>query len=178
MTKLKLRSGSSSILVILLVVTMVVFGVLAMMSSYAGLKMANKNAVWTSEYYELESKAEILVFDIKNILQENLENANQSEDTYWLSINKALAQISNKEVTVTSSNREITVVGNFKNQNNDKFLTLIKINYPDGLLSSDAQALNDISKLMDIKKWQLVPRDVEYDNTIEFKDLEVDIDND
>jgi len=63
--KFKTRTGSSSILVILLVVTMVVFGVLAMMSSYSGLKMARKTAQWTQDYYELESKAEIMLYDVK-----------------------------------------------------------------------------------------------------------------
>ena len=87
MNKLKLRSGSSSILVILLVVTMVVFGVLAMMSSYSGLKMAKKNAQWTSEYYELEANAEILVYDIKNILQQSVSKTNLSEQEYWAEIN-------------------------------------------------------------------------------------------
>ena len=178
MTKLKLRKGSSSLLVILLVVTMVVFGVLAMMSSYSGLKMAKKNAQWTSEYYELEANAEILVYDIKNILQESVSKTNLSEQEYWAEINNKLEQMANSEVTINARNNGITVVGDFKNENGDRFVAELIVKYPNLLASDEKLSFKDSSNLLDIKKWQLVPRDVEYDNIIEFKDLEVDIEND
>lgn len=178
MNKLKLRSGSSSILVILLVVTMVVFGVLAMMSSYSGLKMAKKNAQWTSEYYELESKSEILVYDIKNILQESLSKSSLSEPDYWVDINNKLEKLANSQVTIISKNNEITVVGDFKNASGDRFVTEMIVKHPNASLGSNTDSFKDISNLLDIKKWQLIPRAVEYQNIIEFKDLEVDINND
>lgn len=178
MTKLKLRKGSSSLLVILLVVTMVVFGVLAMMSSYSGLKMAKKNAQWTSEYYELEANAEILVYDIKNILQDSLSTSNLSQAVYWTNVNNGLSQIVNSQVTLNSKNDQIIIVGDFKNASGDRFVTEILVKYPNSLFSTNLLSYKESSNLLDIKKWQLVPREVEYDNIIEFKDLEVDIEND
>ena len=101
MIKFKTRTGSSSILVILLVVTMVVFGVLAMMSSYSGLKMARKTAQWTQDYYELESKAEIMLYDIKNIVHQSIVASNTTSQDYWTSLNRALQELDSSEVTLT-----------------------------------------------------------------------------
>jgi len=49
--------GSSSVLVIMIMLLLITFGVLAMMSSYSNLKIAQKHAQWTSDYYQLESIA-------------------------------------------------------------------------------------------------------------------------
>ncbi len=49
--------GSSSVLVIMIMLLLITFGVLAMMSSYSNLKIARKHAQWTSDYYQLESIA-------------------------------------------------------------------------------------------------------------------------
>lgn len=51
-------SGSSSVLVIMIMLLLITFGVLAMMSSYSNLKIAQKKAAWTKDYYQLESIAE------------------------------------------------------------------------------------------------------------------------
>ncbi len=51
-------SGSSSVLVIMIMLLLITFGVLAMMSSYSNLKIAQKKADWTKDYYQLESIAE------------------------------------------------------------------------------------------------------------------------
>lgn len=51
--------GSSSVLVILVMLLLITFGVLAMMSSYSNLKIARKNASWTQGYYALESEANL-----------------------------------------------------------------------------------------------------------------------
>ncbi len=50
--------GSSSVLVIMIMLLLITFGVLAMMSSYSNLKIARKHAQWTSDYYQLESIAD------------------------------------------------------------------------------------------------------------------------
>lgn len=52
------ESGSSSVLVIMIMLLLITFGVLAMMSSYSNLKIAQKHAQWTSDYYQLESIAD------------------------------------------------------------------------------------------------------------------------
>jgi hypothetical protein len=50
--------GSSSVLVIMIMLLLITFGVLAMMSSYSNLKIARKHAEWTRDYYQLESIAD------------------------------------------------------------------------------------------------------------------------
>lgn len=50
--------GSSSVLVIMIMLLLITFGVLAMMSSYSNLKVARKHAQWTRDYYHLESIAD------------------------------------------------------------------------------------------------------------------------
>lgn len=67
---IKSNNGSSSVLVILIMITLVVLGLLAMMSTYSGLKLSRKNAEWTKEYYVLDAKAETLLAKIDSYLIE------------------------------------------------------------------------------------------------------------
>ena len=175
MIKFKTRTGSSSILVILLVVTMVVFGVLAMMSSYSGLKMARKTAQWTQDYYELESKAEIMLYDIKNIVHKSIVASNTTSQDYWTSLNRALQELDSSEVTLTYDSDEIIVKGDFVNSSGDRFLALLTL---ENLALDTDIAIAIEEDLIEINTWKLIPREVEYEDAIEFKDLEVNIEND
>ncbi len=49
--------GSSSVLVMMVMLMLISFAVLAMLSSYSHYKIASKNASWTKDYYRLESLA-------------------------------------------------------------------------------------------------------------------------
>jgi hypothetical protein len=69
--------GSSSVLVILIMLTLVVFGLLALMSTYSGLKLSRKNAEWTKEYYALDARAEAQLAKIDSCLFE-AEEASQA----------------------------------------------------------------------------------------------------
>ncbi len=169
MTKCRNRKGSSSILVILLIVTMVVFGVLAMMSSYSGLKMARKTAQWTNDYYELESKAEVMLYDIKNIVNESIKTSGEENQGYWSNLNRNIEQLDSPEISLTYNSNEITVKGDFINSSGDKFLALIKLKNISTFREED---------LIKISSWKFIPRDVEYDDAIQFENLEVEIEND
>lgn len=70
--------GSSSVLVILIMVMLVVLGLLALMSTWSELKLARKNASWSTAYYLLDSKAEIRLSEINYCLQD----ADKSTDNY------------------------------------------------------------------------------------------------
>ena len=59
--------GSSSVLVIMVMLLLITFGVLAMMSSYSNLKIAKKNAEWSRDFYALESMAELDMVTFKTI---------------------------------------------------------------------------------------------------------------
>lgn len=62
--------GSSSVLVILIMVMLVVLGLLALMSTWSELKLARKNAAWSTAYYSLDSEAEIRLAEISSCLQD------------------------------------------------------------------------------------------------------------
>lgn len=62
--------GSSSVLVIMVMLLLITFGVLAMMSSYSNLKIAKKNAEWSRDFYALESIAELDMMTFKTIFNE------------------------------------------------------------------------------------------------------------
>lgn len=51
------EKGSSSVLVVLTLLMLVLFGVLGMISSFSDYKIAQKNAAWTKDYYAFESIA-------------------------------------------------------------------------------------------------------------------------
>jgi flagellar basal body-associated protein FliL len=70
--------GSSSVLVILIMVMLVVLGLLALISTWSGLKLARKNASWTTTYYELDSLAENRLAEMDACLME----AEQSAEIY------------------------------------------------------------------------------------------------
>ena len=49
--------GSASVLIILVMLSLSAFGVLSMMSAYADLKLARKNADFVTQYYALDAQA-------------------------------------------------------------------------------------------------------------------------
>ncbi len=65
--------GSSSVLVIMIMLLLITFGVLAMMSSYSNLKIAKKHAQWTSDYYHLESIADSDLKSLKQLFNKAVE---------------------------------------------------------------------------------------------------------
>lgn len=71
--------GSSSVLVIMIMLLLITFGVLAMMSSYSNLKIARKHADWTTGYYALENIAQKKQIEVKNTFIE-IANLNRDND--------------------------------------------------------------------------------------------------
>lgn len=70
---LKSEKGSSSVLVIMIMLLLITFGVLAMMSSYSNLKIARKHADWTKDYYRLESNADKTYMEFENLYKAVVE---------------------------------------------------------------------------------------------------------
>lgn len=60
----KVKKGSATILVILIVLTVVLFGVINMMTVYTSYKISQKNLSWSRNYYELDSKAQVFLDNI------------------------------------------------------------------------------------------------------------------
>ncbi|NTV88801.1 MAG: hypothetical protein HGA22_00320 [Clostridiales bacterium] len=75
----KSNKGSSSVLVILIMITLVVFGLLVFMTTYSELKLAHKNGDWVKGYYSLDGKAEALTVKIDKCLKKAIEDSAYSE---------------------------------------------------------------------------------------------------
>ncbi len=72
---LKNEKGASSVLVILMMIVLVVFGLSALSSSLAGIRLSDRSFAWSEEYYVLESQAEKTLFEIDRILAKAEEDA-------------------------------------------------------------------------------------------------------
>lgn len=62
------RKGASSVLVILMMVVLVLFGLSALTAGLASLRLTEKSGLWAEEYYLLEGKAETRTAQIDRIL--------------------------------------------------------------------------------------------------------------
>lgn len=51
------EAGSSTLMVILIIFMLILFGVFALMSAYSEYKLSSKSANWTKDYYALDKKA-------------------------------------------------------------------------------------------------------------------------
>lgn len=67
--------GSASLMVLLIVFTLMLFGVFALMSSYSEYKLSNKYANWTKDYYALDQQAQTFLsqLDLKKAEGQTIE---------------------------------------------------------------------------------------------------------
>jgi hypothetical protein len=65
---LQSKRGSASAVVVMVTVLLAVFGVLALVSSYSGLKLAQRHATWSSDYYKVDAEAEAMLASIEGDL--------------------------------------------------------------------------------------------------------------
>lgn len=65
--QLRSRRGAASALIILLLVMLVIFGVLAMVSAAANLKLARRQAEWNSAWYLADAGAEAVLAEIDQL---------------------------------------------------------------------------------------------------------------
>lgn len=62
------KKGASSVLIILMMIVLVVFGLAALTTSMAAMRLTEKSTDWTGEYYSLEKEAGEFLFEIDSIL--------------------------------------------------------------------------------------------------------------
>ena len=85
------KKGASSVLVILMMVVLIVFGLAALTTSMAAMRLGDKSNDWTGEYYELEAKAEEFLFEIDGLLvQAELDAISYIEEGLYLNNEKTL----------------------------------------------------------------------------------------
>jgi len=106
-------------------------------------------------------------------VHQSIVASNTTNQDYWTSLNRALQELDSSEVTLTYDADKIIVKGDFVNSSGDRFLALLTLE--NLALDNDIAIEED---LIEINTWKLIPREVEYEDAIEFKDLEVNIEND
>ena len=77
--------GGASLLMILTILALTAFAVLSLSTSTAQLRLANKSAIYLTEYYDADSTAEILRYQIAQGLRDcqDLANDPQLYQDFW-----------------------------------------------------------------------------------------------
>ncbi len=144
------KNGSSSILVILTFMMLVIFSILVMMSSYSDYKLAQKNASYTKEYYELSGEA----------------------NEYWIEVDSLMSNISSNNLDVIVEELEKfdtdTYIDTYENtfiisktfKNDESKKLIIKLEYLEN------------SQFLDLIALKEIPVEFEYEE-IDFEDVEV-----
>jgi hypothetical protein len=61
LARMRSRRGSASVLIVLMVVLLAVFGAMALTAASANLRLARRHADWSAEYYRFDASAERLL---------------------------------------------------------------------------------------------------------------------
>ncbi len=102
------KQGASSVLIILMMVVLVVFGLAALTTSMAAMRLAEKSNEWTKEYYLLEEKAENSLFHLDSILYDaEIESINYIEKKLYLKTGQTLFPDNIQEMIYKSFNFHI-----------------------------------------------------------------------
>lgn len=97
------RKGASSILVILLLVVLVVFGIAALTTALSNVRLGQKTADWNDKYYTAEAKANEVYAEIDKAIESCLD---ETRDTEELSSN--IDQLDCDIETDNSNNEKLT----------------------------------------------------------------------
>ena len=76
---LRSRRGAASALIILLLVMLVIFGVLAMVSAAANLKLARRQADWNKAWYLADARAEAVYAEIDQLCRSSASTGNSPD---------------------------------------------------------------------------------------------------
>lgn len=169
--QLKKENGATSIFVIILMVVLIVFGLAALTTSLASLKLSNKNTIWVKEYYLLEGEAESYLAMIDSTLKtaakeavvESNGNLNEYINLYYNKTWSMLDELSRytSEIKVfRDSNRVTFTVREDKEAFPKNISVVLQIIEPS---TED----NQYYKILQWKEWQ---NQFEYDQDINFED--------
>lgn len=86
------QMGSASILIMLIMISLITFGLIAMLLSNSDYKMARKNAEWHQEQYVIESQAAQAEAALDQLLEAMNQNNTQSlnKEILWDSVGKGI----------------------------------------------------------------------------------------
>lgn len=93
--------GSSSLLIIFLILSLVTFAILSLSSARSDYNFSKKLAAHKSEYYEASSKAETIVSRIDASLSEYAKSSGENLDAYRQKVAEAFDGTQMEEITLT-----------------------------------------------------------------------------
>ncbi len=99
--RLRSRRGAASALIILLLVLLVFFGVLALVTAAADLRLSRKQAEWNRQYYLADARAEKLVAELDLVCR----SAGQNPDAASLADQLKAKLAANPEVVSSQVER-------------------------------------------------------------------------
>ncbi len=79
---IKNEQGSTSVLIILLMIVLMAFGVAALTTAHAGYRLAHRNSEFTVDYYEVEGDAVQIQYDIYQILMNVKYDIEENETVF------------------------------------------------------------------------------------------------
>lgn len=177
---IKNNSGATSVLVIMLMVVLILFGLAALTTSYAGLKLSRKTSEWLKEYYLLEGEAERIVA----LVDERISNAKKEteaikdidalNESFNTKAYKKLLDLSMEIPNIKINNNPLTVTYTVteKNKEHPKNITVVlSVKQIDNSITIENQANYEIYQW---KEWQ---EQFEFDNEIEFENPQFESDN-
>lgn len=187
MQLLKKEQGATSIFVMILMVVLIVFGLAALTTSLASLKLSNKNSLWTKEYYLLESKAEEYVAKIdqrlikaEKVARDVATAKDQFNNEYYnnvlTNIQKLAEEVNDIEVYIEDAHFEEWIAEGSKSINLSFIVKESKEAYPKNItvdmeiLLPDYDVLTNMNQSrFKINRWQEWQNAFEYDQDINFE---------
>lgn len=185
---IKSEKGSSSVLVVMIMLLMITFGVLAMMSSYSNLKIARKHAEWTKDYYSLESLADFnlmhfngVVGDVKARFESEAsdfesDSSNQAEvlKAFFVALETSLGGAANASYGI-SSNFDVYIED--ETGAIEPVLSILTTDEASGRrliaminFETEVKSFDEIKPY--VVEWREIPAEFEYDDTLNFSDPE------
>ena len=84
------EQGSTSVLIIVLMIVLMAFGVAALTTAHAGLRLTERNAGFTRDDYALEAKANTVKYDLLTLISDARDEALQAtggdENSYYVEV--------------------------------------------------------------------------------------------
>lgn len=170
----KKQKGSATILVILIVLTVVLFGVLNMMTVYTSYKISQKNLTWARTYYEFDSKAQIFASNIQKSIESNLQGKEIDTKKLLLEVEKNVSD--DKEILINGNKVKLPIDKNKKIVQNNHIDIKVYFYDENGKKAFyiDMDVPSKKSKnCFEVVHWMRVSEDFEYNTEPEFGEGEV-----
>lgn len=180
------QKGSASILVIMLSLTLIVFGVFSMMTAHAGLAVARRHAEWNTKYHQLESRAVQIAAELHRMVEEGSVAAFGYLEVEPNLPHKKQQLIEYIEDDILEKKLPVTITNNPHSTATEELQMQAEIKIPPSSEERNGfwgilQFTVDVSDpdhprvAVETIAWKSVTEAFEYTEGIEFRDVEVEV---